>query len=190
MLPAHQQDVHIPTPGEGQDTGRYNFLCLPFTQPVWLRAVPQVMRKAANQCPARGTVLVKFPCCPTEALPSPRVQTSSQRNACCMLCCSQSLTNTEEDASPAAQQGRAWASWILHGSGQSFRPETPWEQVSRSRFHIWLCFCLQPTTVNLSDASDLTDTPLGETVIILQACSVIIYCKSSSQFLYKVKEDI
>lgn len=71
-----------------------------------------------------------------------------------------------------------------------FSPETPWEQVSHSRFHIWLCFCLQPTTVNLSDASDLTDTPLREMVIILQACSVIIYCKSSSQFLYKVKEDI
>lgn len=71
-----------------------------------------------------------------------------------------------------------------------FSPETPWEQVSHSRFHILLCFCLQPATVNLSDASDLTDTPLREMVIILQACSVIIYCKSSSQFLYKVKEDI
>lgn len=52
---------------------RYNFLCLSFTQLVWPWAVPQVMGKAANQCSAGGTVLVKFPCCPTEALPSPGV---------------------------------------------------------------------------------------------------------------------
>lgn len=170
--------------------GRYNFLRLPFTQPVWLRAVPQVMWKAAKRCLARGDCFGKVPMLPHRSAAFPKGAKSSQRNACCMLCCSQSLTNTGEDASPAAQQGRAWASWILHGSGQSFSPETPWEQVSHSKFHIWLCSCLQPTTVNLSDASDLTDTPLGETVIILQACSVIIYCKSSSQFLYKVKEDI
>lgn len=78
VLPAHQQDAHIPTLVEGQDMDRCNFLCLPFTQPVWLRAVPRVMGKAANQCSAGGTVLVKFPRCPTEVLPSPRVRAAAK----------------------------------------------------------------------------------------------------------------
>lgn len=75
-----------------------------------------------------------------------------------------------------------------HCSGQSFGPGTSWEQVLLSRFHPWLFFCLQPTTVNLSDASDLTDAPPREMVIILQACPVIIYCKSNSQFYIRLKK--
>lgn len=163
---------------------RCNFLHLPFTQPVWLRGV---LGRQQTSAQLGGLFWPSSRGAPQKrCLP----QGCEQQPKKCLLH-ALLLPGTDKHwgrrfTSSTAVKGLG----KLDGSGQSFSPETPWEQVSCSRFHIWLCFCLQPTTVNLSDASDPTDTPLGEMVIILQACSVIIYCKSSSQFLYKVKEDI
>lgn len=53
---------------------------------------------------SQGDCFGKVPMVPHRSAAFPKGVNSSQRNACCMLCCSQSLTNTGEDALPAAEQ--------------------------------------------------------------------------------------